>query len=170
VKASYLFKQNIKALLRARGQTPHDLAFFCRRSDAWLSKILGKDDRNVPMKYLDKIADFFGIATYQLFQPGISALTERRSRVDRRVVQDRRVSQKMAALRSSEMLSKDDLALLLRIGQLAATDRAEVDQLIREASRSPRRSGGPNTAPAAVAEGSGAEAVSAPRVRRPKAP
>jgi len=78
MKAGYLFKKNVETLLKARGHTRHDLAFYCRRSDAWISKILGNSDRNLPMKYLDRIADFFGIATYQLFQPGISPLTERR--------------------------------------------------------------------------------------------
>jgi hypothetical protein len=97
MKASYLFKQNIKALLAARGQRPHDLAFFCRRSDAWLSKILGKDDRNLPLEYLDKFADFFGVAPYQLFQPGISPLTERRKGADRRTARDRRISQVLAS-------------------------------------------------------------------------
>ena len=46
----------------------------------------------MPLKYLDRIADFFGIATYQLLQPGISPLTERRSGLDRRLGRDRRIS------------------------------------------------------------------------------
>lgn len=110
MKASYLFKKNIETLLQARGQTRHDLAFYCRRTDAWLSKILGKDDRNLPMKYLDRIADFFGIATYQLFQPGISPLTERR-KGDRRRVADRRVSRLVDTLRALPKLPEVEAKL-----------------------------------------------------------
>lgn len=91
MKASDLFKQNIDSILRARGQSRHELAVHCRRTDPWLSKILGKDDRNVPMKYLDRMAGFFGLAVYQLFQPGISPLTERRRGLDRRQKHDRRI-------------------------------------------------------------------------------
>lgn len=92
MRSSELFKKNIETLLRTRHQSRHELARWCRRSDAWLSKILGKDDRNLPMKYLDRIAEFFGIAPYQLFQPGISPLLERRTGADRRKGRDRRLS------------------------------------------------------------------------------
>lgn len=96
LKADRLLKHNIDSLLKARGQTRHELALYCRRSDAWLSKIMSGDesggDRNVPLKYLDRIADFFGVATYQLFQPGISPLTERRLVHERRSGRDRRIS------------------------------------------------------------------------------
>ena len=96
MKASVLLRQNIKAILKARGQTAHDLALWCRMDDSWISKILsdGPEDRakGIPLKHLDRIADFFGIATYQLFQPGSSPLTERRSGHDRRSGMDRRIS------------------------------------------------------------------------------
>src|SRR6185436_7688514 len=94
LKADRLLKHNIDALLKARGQTRHELARYCRRSDAWISKIMSGngDSRNVPLIYLDRISDFFGIATYQLFQPGISPLTERRVLQDRRSGKDRRIS------------------------------------------------------------------------------
>ena len=110
MKASYLFKKNIETLLQARGQTRHELAFYCRRTDAWLSKILGKDDRNLPMKYLDRIADFFGLAAYQLFQPGISPLTERR-KGDRRKVAERRVSRLVDTLRAQPKLPEVEAKL-----------------------------------------------------------
>lgn len=96
MKAGRLLKYNIETLLKARGQTQHELARYCHRTDGWLSKILsesGGEDRELPLKYLDRIADFFGIATYQLFQPGISPLTERRVSSDRRTGRDRRISQ-----------------------------------------------------------------------------
>lgn len=92
IKAHHLLKQNIDALLKARGQKRKELAGWCRRSEGWLSQIFTDDDRNLPLKYLDRIAEFFGLATYQLFQPGISPLTERRSGIDRRKGKDRRIS------------------------------------------------------------------------------
>ena len=92
LKALPLLKANIDALLRARHQDQKDLAQYCRRSEGWLSAALRKEDRGLPVKYLDRIADFFGIATYQLFQPGITPLLERRSKVARRQTPDRRIS------------------------------------------------------------------------------
>lgn len=92
LNADQLLKHNISALLRARGQTKAELAKWCRRSRSWMDKIFSEDRREIPLKYLDRIADFFGIATYQLFQPGISPLTERRVKRDRRSGRDRRIS------------------------------------------------------------------------------
>lgn len=129
MKASYLFKHNVDALLRARGQTRHDLAQWCRRTDAWLSKILGKDDRNLPLKYLDRIADFFGISAFQLFQPGISPLTERR-RLERRTGRDRRIG---AAVRAPDArgLAADDAALLREINALTVDERRRVQHWVQ---------------------------------------
>ncbi len=91
VKAARLLAENILALLRVRHLSQHDLAQWCHHSDPWLSAILtGK--REAQFSDLDRIADFFGLATYQLFQPGISGVTERRSGQDRRKGQDRRIS------------------------------------------------------------------------------
>lgn len=90
MKADRMLAENISALLRERGQRQRDLAQWCHHSDVWISAILaGK--RAAHMKDLDRIADFFGIATYQLFQPGISRFTERRSGKERRAGRDRRV-------------------------------------------------------------------------------
>jgi hypothetical protein len=93
--AGQLLKRNIDAMLRARGQTRSDLAASCGLTRSWASRVFkegGDGTRGIPLKYLDAFADFFGIATYQLFQPGISPLTERRSGTDRRSHQDRRIS------------------------------------------------------------------------------
>jgi hypothetical protein len=98
LRAQHLLKRNVDALLAARGQTRKELAHWCRRSESWISQIFTSPDRNLPLKYLDRIADFFGLATYQLFAPGISPLTERRSGKDRRTGVERRVS------RAAEML------------------------------------------------------------------
>jgi len=127
VKSGYLFKHNIDALLRARGQTRHDLAMWCRRTDAWLSKILGKDDRNLPMKYLDRIADFFGLATYQLFQPGITPLTERRH-TERRLVYDRRIG--AAKPVTVEPMPAADVALIRMFNALSVENRRRIESWI----------------------------------------
>lgn len=93
MKASILLKQNIRALLHARHEGQHALAMWVGHTDAWLSKALNdNDERGIRMRDLDRIADFFGIATYQLFQPGITPVTERRSGRDRRKGKDRRIS------------------------------------------------------------------------------
>lgn len=88
LKASYLLVQNIQALLAARGETAKSLAMWAGHKPAWLSKILS-GDRGIRLSDLDKIADFFGLTVAQLFQHGISPLTERR-RVERRSKTDRR--------------------------------------------------------------------------------
>jgi hypothetical protein len=92
--ANRQMKQNVSALLKGRHLTQKDLAMWCRKSESWASKILDLNStREFPLKYWDRIADFFGVATYQLLQPGISAVTERR-RTQRRSAQERRVSRR----------------------------------------------------------------------------
>jgi hypothetical protein len=166
MKASYLFKQNITALLRARGNSQHDLAWFCLRSDAWLSKILGKGDRNLPMKYLDKFADFFGIAPYQLFQPGITPLAERRKNSERRSGRDRRISQVVANRvlggRGIEepilaALASDELDLVRKFRALSADEREHL-QKVAVVAREPR-SDGAKTAPLAARQATGGRSI-----------
>lgn len=82
LKASYLLVQNIKALLRSRGVSAADMAFFCRHKPAWASKILA-GQRGIALHDFDTIADFFGITVDQLFRPGIAPVLERR-RLERR--------------------------------------------------------------------------------------
>lgn len=114
MKASQLLKQNIDRLLRARGQTRKDLAMYCRRTESWISQIFTQEDRGIPLKYLDRIADFFGLATYQLFQPGISSLTERRTGRERRSGMDRRISRAVDVLQETPSMA----ALETRMRQL----------------------------------------------------
>lgn len=90
--ANLLMKQNVSTLLRQRKLSQKDLAMYCHRKESWISKILTVPSREFPMKYWDKIADFLGVSTYQLLQPGMSNLTERRAGVDRRSVKDRRIA------------------------------------------------------------------------------
>lgn len=92
MNANSLLKHNINTLLRSRGQTRAELALWCRKSRSWLDKIMSENRREVPVVLLDRVADFFGLATYQLFQPGINPLSERRSGKERRSGFDRRVS------------------------------------------------------------------------------
>lgn len=144
MKASFLLKTNIDALLKARHQSRHDLALWCRRSDAWLSKILGKDNRNIPLEYLDRIADFFGLATYQLFQPGISPLLERRKGSDRRAGRDRRLSAVNHSVRESvsatiASLSAADVADLIRWKTLSDESRGAVREAMQAVERSERQ-------------------------------
>jgi DNA-binding Xre family transcriptional regulator len=145
MKANLLLKHNIGALLRARGQTQKDLAQWCHRTEAWLSKIFTDEKRGVPLKYLDRIGDFFGIATYQLLQPGITPLTERRSRVDRRNGRDRRMSvlQLTTGHRTqlSVALEPEEVARLQRIRLLVDADLQKVDELLREVTKRPRGGG-----------------------------
>jgi len=91
LKALYLLKQNIRALLEARGQEQQALAKFCHKTDAWISQILNRPERGFQVQELDRMAEFFGLEPYQLFQPGISALGERRSGRERRSGMDRRL-------------------------------------------------------------------------------
>lgn len=135
LKAHYLLKQNIDALLQARGQKRRELAAWCRRSESWLSQIFTKDDRNIPLKYLDRIADFFGVATYQLFQPGISPLTERRKGQDRRGRQDRRISGRNRQLPTTPLrqieISPEDEAVLAELRALTYEEYQRVKHWIQ---------------------------------------
>lgn len=152
LKANALMKANIDTLLRARGQSRRDLAQWCRRTDAWIGKIMAEDHREFPMKYFDRIADFFGIATYQLLQPGISPLTERRKAGERRTGQDRRLSR---AFPSAQAPSQGELAA--RFAGLDANERRKVEawiealMLSRGGSSAPARRLDPPASPEAPA-------------------
>lgn len=123
MKAHLILKQNIETLLRSRGQTRRDLAQHVlqtldKRADSWISHIFGKKGyhtRVVPAQYLDRIAAFFGLEVYQLFQPGISPLAERRSPSDRRTLADRRVMGRAAlpasTSRSMRVTPEDEAVL-----------------------------------------------------------
>lgn len=121
MKANQLLKENIATLLRARQQTQRDLAGWCRRGESWLSQIFTNPEREIPLKYLDRIADFFGLTTYQLFQPGISHLTERRTSGERRTGRDRRIGRSVHAQAQTALgptLTADEIYLLKRLRQL----------------------------------------------------
>ena len=95
--ALWVLRENIAALLSAQRKTQHDLAFSLGRGRSWINKFL-QGTREIQMKDLDGIAAFFHIQTYQLFQPGISQMTERRSGSDRRQGFERRTPENQQAM------------------------------------------------------------------------
>lgn len=149
MKALPLIKHNIDTLLKARGQTRRDLASWVRQSankrliDPWISHIFTNPDAEIQTKYLDRIADFFGIAVYQLFQPGISPLTERRKGGDRRSGRDRRVSHVTSQLHAalspaSANLTEADIADLIRLRTLSGQSRAVLRENAEALARAER--------------------------------
>jgi hypothetical protein len=156
--ANRLMKQNIDAILRARGQSRKDLAQWCRRSESWISKIMKEERREFPMQYFDRIADFFGIATYQLLQPGVSSVTERRSKLPRRTTPDRRVMPGVAVAGAPPTLTvalePAEVAAIQRMRLLTESDRKKLDELLKEATRRPRRSALLPSGSTAAGEGS----------------
>lgn len=92
MNAQYLLRQNILALLHARKEDASALASWLSHDKSWINKILN-GHREMQIEDFDRVADFFGIATYQLFQPGISSLTERRIGGERRSGKERRIGQ-----------------------------------------------------------------------------
>lgn len=97
MRAPLLLVRNIEALLAARREDQAALARWCYKKPSWLNKIL-RSSREMQFKDLDRVADFFGIAVYQLLQPGISALTERRLGADRRGGKERRLGHAQRAM------------------------------------------------------------------------
>lgn len=93
LKALHILRQNVRYLLLKRKESEAMLASclgFKHRSS--LNKFLNSDRSGFQMWRLDRLAAFFGLPVYQLFQPGISPLTERRSGRERRSGHDRRLS------------------------------------------------------------------------------
>lgn len=90
-KATRLLADNIAALLKSWRLTQHDFAMWCGHSDPWASDVLSHKRRMV-MDDLDKASDLFRLAPYQLFMPGISQASERRTGLQRRTGTDRRVT------------------------------------------------------------------------------
>jgi len=104
LKAINQLRENVKALLRVRKEDQKTLAFALGRHPTTINKFL-KGTREIQLQDLDRMADFFGLATYQLFQPGISLLTERRQGSDRRTGRERRVGHRFRALGGPALLA-----------------------------------------------------------------
>jgi hypothetical protein len=92
LKAVHILKLNVRSLLLARKESESLLAQHLGYKDrSGLNKFLNDQTREgFEMWRLDKLASFFGLPVYQLFQPGISALTERRVSGERRNPRERR--------------------------------------------------------------------------------
>ena len=91
LRSLHILRMNIRALLIKRRESEAALAQalgFKHRSS--LNKFLNNDRAGFQMWRLDRLSDFFGLPVYQLFQPGISPLLERRVLKDRRMGHDRR--------------------------------------------------------------------------------
>ena len=88
-KSLYILRENIRFLLNDRHQDQKALAEWCGHDKSWMNKFLN-EGRGIRVGDFDRIADFFGLATYQLFQPGISRVTERR-KSERRINRERRI-------------------------------------------------------------------------------
>ena len=103
-KALQMLKRNTQALLHERKEDQVSLAEWCGHSKSWINKFLNEDDAEIQLKDLDRMADFFGVSPYQLFQPGISRVTERR-KTDRRSGKERRIGHewRMASRLQSEV-------------------------------------------------------------------
>lgn len=91
MRTELVLNENVRELLRRRGLSQRDLADWMGHHETWLSKIL-KEERGLKLKEVDRMADFFGMKSYQLLAPGIGPLTERR-RGDRRSGRERRGDQ-----------------------------------------------------------------------------
>lgn len=93
LRADLLLAENIRSLLSKRNIDASALALWCGHKPPWISKFLS-GERGLQLKDLNKIADFFGLTVAELFQQGISHLTERRHHQrrtrERRSGEDRR--------------------------------------------------------------------------------
>lgn len=143
MRAYALMKANVDAVLKARGISREELSKWCRREVSWASKILNDEKRWFPVPYWDRISDFLGLHPYQLMQPGISALTERR-RGERRTGKDRRISAMNHQVRESvsalvASLSPADVADVIRWRALSAESRDAARQTLEELERADRR-------------------------------
>lgn len=90
LKSHLVVKANIDALLKRDRLTRKDLALWCHKTESWISKIFGSPLRAMPEQYFDRIADMFGVETYELLRPGGADGTERR-KVNRRAGVERRI-------------------------------------------------------------------------------
>ena len=147
MRAPLLLKRNIDALLKIHGYTRKDLAEWCSRTESWIAKIYGDEAREVPMRYVDRIADFFGKSAYELFQPGITRETERRSGRDRRTRTDRRIGPHArqhqslkAEVNQFHPRRTEAEELAARITNLSPEARALIRDMVASAEPDPRTS------------------------------
>lgn len=165
MKALALLKHNIDHILKERHLHRRDLAQYVRQSfdkkkiDPWISHIFTNADAEIQMKYLDRIADFFGVTVYQLFQPGVSGIAERR-KGDRRSGRERRLSTVQHRIRArvaetTGTVTEEDVSDLLFLKRLGESSRATLRDRMHELDRSEHQTAarGRGRRPAGTAEG-----------------
>jgi transcriptional regulator with XRE-family HTH domain len=135
LQALYILRNNIAGALTARRESQSALARWLRKDKSWINKFLN-GTREIQLRDLDRIAQFFGLATYQLFQPGIAPITERRSGRDRRTGHDRRVSRLTQSLHDDRPIRTAIAAAQQREAEIAAERKIPLRPL---AERSKRR-------------------------------
>ena len=69
MKSQRILRQNIAAILRARGMTPADLAKACGLSRSWATKVFKerrdpRDQRPITMQHLEKFVEVLGLSAY----------------------------------------------------------------------------------------------------------
>lgn len=117
MSADHLLAENVRALLAADPRSQSDLAQWCRHSSVWVSQFLtGK--RKWKVEDLDRVADFFNLSTFQLFQPGIANSNTERRIGQRRQREERRRTQSERELRKTQ-------AELARVGMPGHRERSE---------------------------------------------
>lgn len=93
LKALYLLKNNIRAIMHARGLRPADVARELKCDPSTIHKLIDprRPKLNIQMEWLDQFHKVFGLEPYEMFLPAITPLTERRTDRNRRSGTDRRV-------------------------------------------------------------------------------
>ncbi len=94
-KASVQLAMNVRYLLDEFHVTQADLCAHAKVDPSTFTKFM-QGKRELQLFHLDGIASKFGLSVYQLFQPGISRLTDRRVIPDRRMGHDRRNPDRLA--------------------------------------------------------------------------
>lgn len=96
LRGLYIIRQNVPVLMKARQLNQTDVSSWLGKGKSWINKFL-KGTRQIQLKDLDRLADILGVATYQLFQPGIARsaerrISERRRRGERRIAHAERLA------------------------------------------------------------------------------
>lgn len=92
LKGIWQLRANVKELIRVRGFTQQEVAIAAEVDATTFSKFLnGKDEREIQLWQLDKIAELFDMAVYELYLPYLPGVHAERRKGDRRSGRDRRV-------------------------------------------------------------------------------
>ncbi len=152
LRATEQLRQNLKALLLARGVSQKSISMRLKTTPSMISKFL-KGTRGLNMEMIDVIADELGVESYQLFTPGIA--TERRSGFERRSGEDRRkahLKPEAKALMADlarvgyppppaymqATVTPDEMRLIRLLRSLPDTDRKAVEAIIDTVGGTPR--------------------------------